>query len=345
MAYFSQEEIKEADFKFRLNLINSITGVKPANLVGTVSTDGVTNLAIVSSVVHLGSDPALIGFVMRPNSKVPRHTYDNILATDHYTINHVHKSFVDKAHYTSAKFSAEESEFDKCELTHEYIEGFEAPFVKESKIKMGLKLVNDLFIKENETRLIIGEIMHLVVDDRSINTSGSVDLEVVNDVGISGLNQYYSLSKFKRLPYARLNEVPNFKEKKRPDNVVFDDDTQTYNSSLLPYGTNIGAPGISPTGVSTWKASGITSFNHSFNDKIQTLKKEYQSLLEEYNTNDLLFKARMNFEPVIGKSYHLYSDEKKEDHFLSMIPPNSWRKKHLGTFKLNHEKLWKKVDE
>ena len=42
----------------RLNIINSITGIKPGNVVGTKSKDGISNLAIISSVVHLSSKPA-----------------------------------------------------------------------------------------------------------------------------------------------------------------------------------------------------------------------------------------------------------------------------------------------
>jgi flavin reductase (DIM6/NTAB) family NADH-FMN oxidoreductase RutF len=45
----------------RLNLINSCTGYKSANLIATKSVDGAVNVAIFSSITHL-SNPALIGF-------------------------------------------------------------------------------------------------------------------------------------------------------------------------------------------------------------------------------------------------------------------------------------------
>ena len=151
------------------------------------------------------------------------------------------------------------------------------------------------------------------------------------------------MSKFKKIPYARVHELPDFKAKERPDNVVFDEDSQTYNANILPYGTNIGAPSISPTGLTSWKASGITNFNHTFKNKIETLKDDYNKLIEEYDTNQMLYKAKMNFEPIIGKIYHLYLNDKQEEQFLSLIPPQSWDKKHLGSFKLNHEKLWEKT--
>jgi flavin reductase (DIM6/NTAB) family NADH-FMN oxidoreductase RutF len=110
--HLTKEQIQETARIKRLNLINSITGVKPANLIASISKDGDSNLAIFSSLVHLGSNPALLGFVLRPQHEVRRDTYDNILATGYYTINHIHPDFIANAHYTSAKFSKQDSEFE-----------------------------------------------------------------------------------------------------------------------------------------------------------------------------------------------------------------------------------------
>ena len=88
----------------RINLINGITGIKPANLIGTYSPRFGENLSIFNSLVHLGSNPALIGFILRPTGDVSRNTYENILESGYFTVNHVHHSFIDEAHKTSAKF-------------------------------------------------------------------------------------------------------------------------------------------------------------------------------------------------------------------------------------------------
>ncbi|WP_246615878.1 flavin reductase family protein [Aquimarina litoralis] len=194
----------------RLKIINAVSGIKPANLIGTISNDGMTNLAIFSSVVHLGSDPALMGFIMRPVGDVPRHTYDNILQNGSYTINHVHQSFVKNAHYTSAKLQKEESEFSRCALTEEYVDGFKAPFVEESYLKMGLKFVEAIDIPINGTILMIGEIHHLILPEYSIGDHKDIDLSSMDTVGISGLNSYYSLHKINEFPYVRVSEMPDF---------------------------------------------------------------------------------------------------------------------------------------
>ena len=53
--HYNEQDILNLDRMPRVNLISAITGVKPANLVGTISSDGIHNLAIFSSVVHMGS--------------------------------------------------------------------------------------------------------------------------------------------------------------------------------------------------------------------------------------------------------------------------------------------------
>lgn len=208
MIHLTKQQIQSKPRIERLNLINSITGIKPANLIGTISPEGEPNLAIFSSVVHLGSDPAIIGFNVRPTGEVRRHTLENILSTGFYTINHVHSWFIEKAHYTSIKFDKGVSEFEKCGLAEEYLAGFMAPFVKESQIKMAMKFCEQHPISINDTCLIIGEVQHLVLPDDAIDQAGHLDLSVTKSAGISGLNSYYELNKLSQFPYARESELP-----------------------------------------------------------------------------------------------------------------------------------------
>jgi len=208
--YLSKSDIENTSRIERLNMINSVSGIKPGNLIGTKSNEGISNLAIFSSIVHLGSNPGFLGFVMRPNLEVRRHTYENILENGCFTVNHIHTNFIDKAHYTSAKFEAEVSEFDACGLTEEYQFDFIAPFVQESTLKIGLNHIESIPIRSTKTVMIVGEIQHLVIPNNSINDKGYIDLSLVNNVGISGLNCYYELKKITEFPYARPNELPIF---------------------------------------------------------------------------------------------------------------------------------------
>lgn len=211
MKHFTGETINKLEKIKRANLINSIGGYKPANLIGTSARNGKTNLAIFSSVVHLGANPPLVGFIQRPTSGgVERHTYENIRAAGVYTINHVHADFVRRAHYTSAKFDRAVSEFAACNLTEEFLENFAAPFVRESKIKIGLRFVEEIPIKLNGTILIVGEIEHLLLPGDALLEDGNVDLNLVEDICVSGLETYHEVRKIARFPFARPNELPDF---------------------------------------------------------------------------------------------------------------------------------------
>ncbi|OEJ99736.1 flavin reductase family protein [Roseivirga misakiensis] len=208
--YLSKTDIENTERVKRLNIINSVSGIKPGNLIGTRSNSGQANLAIISSVVHLGSNPAYLGFIVRPSQEVRRHTQENINENGFFTINHIQKDFIENAHYTSAKFDADISEFEACGLTEETLNDFNAPYVKESGLKMGLKHVESVPIQSSGTTMLVGQIEHLYIPDQAISTQGYIDLSIAEGVGISGLNSYYSFQKMADFPYARVSEVPKF---------------------------------------------------------------------------------------------------------------------------------------
>ncbi len=201
--------IKELDRTYRLNLINSITGIKPANLIGTRSKNQIDNVAIFSSVVHLGSNPAQIGFVVRPKKKTPRDTFVNINETGYYTINHITQSMIHRAHATSANVDSQISEFDLMKMDRMFIKGFLAPFVKESPVKIGMKHIQNVPLP-NGTTFIIGSVENIIIPDESINDLGELDLSTYDCAGISGLNTYYNMQMVNRFPYIKANEIPSF---------------------------------------------------------------------------------------------------------------------------------------
>lgn len=206
--HLTKQDIEQMERFERANLINSMTGIKPANLIATKSGDGYPNVGIFSSVVHLGSDPAVIGFVMRPQDEKPRDTYLNIKSTGVYTINHVPTHMVENAHFTSAKFPKEQSEFACCGFEEEYLGNFHAPFVKESVLKFGLELVDEISIEINKTILMIGNVHHIIIPDGAMSETGQLNLETLGTAGISGLDSYYSLRNMGQFPYAHVKDVP-----------------------------------------------------------------------------------------------------------------------------------------
>jgi len=198
----SHNDINGYDRFYRANLINSLSGFKSASLIGTKNEAGVSNLAIFSNIVHLGADPALIGFLNRPLEAAP-HTLTNIESTGVYTFNHIHIDWVDKAHQTSAKYPEGVSEFDACGFTEEYIDGFNAPFVKESVIKYGMKLIEVIPIKHNNTFFVIGEVVMVEVPKELIAEDGFIEADKANSCCSLGIDGYYSTELIARLPYAK----------------------------------------------------------------------------------------------------------------------------------------------
>ena len=202
MTHFSKTDIVNLPGIERMHLINSCGGIKSGNLIGTISKKGVSNLAVFNSVIHLGSNPPLLSFMLRPTT-VERHSYTNFKENSSFTVNHIHEGIVDEAHQTSAKYDEGVSEFKKVGLTEEYLYDFRAPFVKESKIKIGCKYVNEYLIEENNCRLIIGEIQHLLFQDELKDDDGFLDLAKANSVGIIGLDGYVKTQLISRYKYAK----------------------------------------------------------------------------------------------------------------------------------------------
>lgn len=199
---FTREALDSLEPRYRTRIINSLSGFKSANLIGTASPDGEENLAIVSSVVHLGANPPLVGLVMRPNV-VPRHTFNNIVETGFFTINQVSADFWQAAHQTSARYTKDENEFDLVNLTAEYLDDFVAPFVSESQLKYAVKLVDIKPIEANNTEFIIGEVCQIHALESAVREDGYIDIEALDTVAVSGLDSYHVTNRLSRLSYAK----------------------------------------------------------------------------------------------------------------------------------------------
>jgi len=200
---FDSKKIERLDKKYRISLVNSISGFKSANLIGSIDRKGNTNLAIFNSVMHIGANPPLLGFILRPIT-VPRHTYQNIKETGVYTINYINSEMIDRAHQTGAKYEKEASEFTECGFEENYYKDFEAPFAAESNIKLGMQYREELPIESNGTRLIVGEIKHIIIEDEVfLMESGAIDLVAANATAIAGLDTYFSPHFLKKLPIPR----------------------------------------------------------------------------------------------------------------------------------------------
>ena len=214
--------IDQFERSYKVNFINGLSGFKSAHLVGTYDDDSVDNLAIFSSVFHLGADPALIGMIVRPDS-VARHTLANIRSAGYYSLNHVHEGIYQQAHQTSARYRADVSEFEAVGLTPERIDSStlgvikqgavsapfiqadycKVPFVKEAFVKVLLGLEDVVPIKANGTLLVVGKVLAVNLPTASVNQQGVIDYQSLDEVAVVGLDSYYQANHVGRLSYAK----------------------------------------------------------------------------------------------------------------------------------------------
>lgn len=214
MKHFTIQDIEAMEKTFRLNLINSCTGYKSANLIATKSKSGQSNVAVFNSVTHLGSNPAMLGFIMRPMT-VPRNTYKNIKETTFFTVNHIQENMIEGAHQTAANYDENISEFQETGLEEEYLHNFHAPYVRQSTIKLGCKYLSEYHITENDTLLIVAAIEHIYFEEGIEMPDGWLRLEDAGTVTINGIDGYAFPTLLDRFHYARPGkEIKSFFKKK-----------------------------------------------------------------------------------------------------------------------------------
>lgn len=182
--------------------MNCLSGFKSVNLCGTIDSEGNTNLAIISSVVHLGANPSLMGMIIRP-SVVPRNTLENIIDTGTYTFNHISSQIIRSAHQTAGRYEKGVSEYSEVGLTALFYGDINAPYVAESPLKIGLEFREKIDIESNGTYLVVGEVIEVLLDDKLIGEDGYIDINEAGTVTVAGLDGYHKTSKIVRLAHPK----------------------------------------------------------------------------------------------------------------------------------------------
>tara|TARA_B110000263_G_C15286352_1_gene500985 strand:- start:867 stop:1268 length:402 start_codon:yes stop_codon:yes gene_type:complete len=129
---------------------------------------------------------------------------------------------------------------------------------------------------------------------------------------------------------------------KKPDNIVWDEKKQEYFAKLMPYATTNNSPIIKIPNVDTFKKKGVEKVSKHFQAELQELQEMIKKFIITASDTQAVYSANFKFDPIIGEIYHLYEDSKGD--FLSLISPNDWDKKHLGSFRLNSDYKWHRVE-
>jgi hypothetical protein len=130
------------------------------------------------------------------------------------------------------------------------------------------------------------------------------------------------------------------KNKKYPDNIVYNYETNEFDANTKSYPTTIGSQNFDIVEVDRSESFKADKF---FKKRLDEIKKEYESLTKIYESTRLVYDTKYSFQPDLGVVYHMYIGNDGET-FLSIIDPNQWDREYLGSFVLHANGTWEKVD-
>jgi hypothetical protein len=128
----------------------------------------------------------------------------------------------------------------------------------------------------------------------------------------------------------------------------------TDNPGLLPYAHHVGSAIIKPIDKGKIKGLAMTAMYQQtesqltqIKDQVETLIKQAQEIHDRIAISEKIYKADVNFRPIIHKVYYLYDREKSP--ILSLISPKEWGKNppytYLATVRLMADHTWEVIEE
>lgn len=142
---------------------------RPIGWIGTISVDGVANLAPYSFFNVVSGVPPT--FVVSPGRGDRKDTLDNLREVGEFTINVVTIEVVEAMNATAASFDADVDEFEACGLTAVASSSVRPPMVGECKanIECVVTQIVDIGHPSHGNALVIGEAVDFHVDDRLLD--------------------------------------------------------------------------------------------------------------------------------------------------------------------------------
>jgi hypothetical protein len=111
---------------------------------------------------------------------------------------------------------------------------------------------------------------------------------------------------------------------------------------FMPYPVSRLSPQIVPNDLTTFKSRGVSAVNKDTAQRLEELRKEYVKIMADFNWNKLIYESEFKFEPVIGQTCYLYDNG--EELKLSMIGPEEWNRKFVGSFELGVDAKWHLIE-
>lgn len=113
--------------------------------------------------------------------------------------------------------------------------------------------------------------------------------------------------------------------------------------SLLPYDMSRGGQVIEVLDLSVFQMNRSVKLDHYIKAKSEDLQKQYKEMVELWEWNNYVDQFKVNFEPVIGKTYYLYEGTTR---FISILSPIELKTcKFLGSVTLCSDGYWVNNDK
>ncbi|MEL7123152.1 MAG: DUF2452 domain-containing protein [Bacteroidota bacterium] len=129
-----------------------------------------------------------------------------------------------------------------------------------------------------------------------------------------------------------------------------DKDKIAENPHLLPYAHTVGGVQIKPIDKGRVKGRAVSSMYEQTEMQLEQIRKQIELLAQQAKSihdrvtiSQDIYLAEMNFEPLIGFTYHLYRRSNGKN-VLSMVGPNEWGSNppyvYVATVKLLSDHTW-----
>ncbi|MEO1263038.1 MAG: DUF2452 domain-containing protein [Bacteroidota bacterium] len=118
----------------------------------------------------------------------------------------------------------------------------------------------------------------------------------------------------------------------------------------LPYAHTVGGALVKPIDKGRVKGLAVTAMYEQTDMQLDQIREQIELLAAQAKTihqrveiSEKIYQSQMNFKPLIGHTYHLYSRDNHEE-FLSMVGPAEWGRSSnlnfIATVKLLADHTW-----
>ena len=166
---------------------------RPIAWVSTISLTGTANLAPFSFFTGVGSRPPSVLFCpANRRDGSPKDSLRNILAAREFVVNVVPFRLAEVMNLSSAELPPEESEFELTGLQSCESVVVQPPGVSLSPVRIECRLMHHLVLDEGPggANIVVGEVVHLHIDDAVLDPTGYADSSLLDLVGRLGGTAY-----------------------------------------------------------------------------------------------------------------------------------------------------------